>query len=52
MATTVSKNGNDCYKWQRPFTKGKIAAAAAAAAAGLDSLVTRNLLDPPNVKMY
>ena len=50
MATTVSKNGNDCYKWQRPFKKGKIAAAAAAA--GLDSLVTRNLLDPPNVKMY
>ena len=33
MATTVMngnncfKNGNDFFKWQRPFTKGKIARA-------------------------
>ena len=35
MATTVMngndsfRNGNDCSKWQRPFTKGKIAAPIA-----------------------
>ena len=35
MATTVMngndcfKNDNDCSKWQRPFTKGKIAAKSA-----------------------
>ena len=29
MASTVVGNGNDCSKWQRPFTKGKSASASA-----------------------
>ena len=40
MATTVMnsndcfRNGNDCSKWQRPFTKGKIASPNKRVAAG------------------
>jgi hypothetical protein len=27
MATTVIRYGIDCFKWQRPYTKGKVASS-------------------------
>ena len=36
MASTVLRNGIDRFKWQRPYTKGKFAAATQEEATGYE----------------